>query len=131
MRSSQRPQPWLTDTTTQSKDTEISCVHSTLCLFVCTVQYSTTCTVLRVLGKRLWTLKLNSRFWTTWAFTRDQYSIRFYRRCYRGPAVQVSFPRFRLNYTGLRALDSIRWASGFGLDCSWFQAVGCRAQLCR
>ena len=63
---------------------------------------------------------------------------------YRGPAVHVSFPRFRLDYTGLRdsdtfdglmyigrklrslnlnglrASDSIRQAqaSGSGLDCS-------------
>ena len=56
--------------------------------------------------------------------------------------MQVSFPRFRLDYTGLRASDSIRraqasgfglrvsdsirraQASGFGLHCSGFQAVG-------
>ena len=36
-------------------------------------------------GKRPWALKHNSQFWSAWALTQDQNSIRLYRSCYSGP----------------------------------------------
>ena len=57
MRSSQRPQLWLTDTTTQSKDTEISCVHSTPCARTRTC--NTGACVVTCIYRQKWALVLN------------------------------------------------------------------------
>ena len=38
-----------------------------------------------VLGKRPWTLKRNSWFWSIWALTWNQNSIRLYKSWYNGP----------------------------------------------